>query len=142
MAARNIVFGSGNGNKEIDMIDVGAITLLPILSAMLFEVWSLTINVFGGYDFTQSLWDIGGTAISPALLIVLACVAWIFSTNILNDETEMGQYEMGAVVTALLLPLLYVFVPAVADLVNASDLLKLAATLYVSAASVFISYIG
>ncbi|ELZ09409.1 hypothetical protein C479_11335 [Halovivax asiaticus JCM 14624] len=140
MAARNITFGGGTTNNQIDLIDVAALVVVPITWALMVGVFTWQINVFGGYDFTQSLWTIAGVSISPALLLTLGGEAWIIVTNILNSKTEHGQEEMAVIGTALALPLLYVFVPAVESLVNYHDMTQLAAVLYLSAASVFVSY--
>jgi hypothetical protein len=142
MATRNIVFGSGSGNKEIDVIDIGAIVALPIAASMMFGVFSLTVDVFGGFDFTSAIWTLGGTDVTMALLLATGSVAWIAVTNFLNEDTDMGQYEAGAVVTALALPVLYQFIPAVADLVEYGDITRFGAFLYVSVAAVYISYTG
>ncbi|WP_247729896.1 hypothetical protein [Halovivax limisalsi] len=140
MATRQIAIGGGTNNNQIDLLDVLALVILPISWALQLNVFTWQINVFGGYDFNQALWTIGGVAISPALLITLAAVAWVVVTNLLNSETEHGQEEMAAIGTALALPILVVFVPAVADLVNYHDITKLAALMYVSAATVYVSY--
>lgn len=142
MGVKNIAFGSGNGNQEIDVIDIGALVLLPIAASLIFQVFSWQIQVFGGYDFTAALWTLGGIDVSAAFLITLAGVGWIVTTNIANDSTDMGQYEMAAVVTALGLPILYELVPVVYDLVMWHDLTQLLAVMYVSAAAVYVSYVG
>lgn len=142
MSVQNVLLGSGNGNKEIDLIDLAALVLVPIAASMLFGVFTLSIDVFGGYDFTEPLWTIAGADISVSLLIVVLGVAWIVSTNVANQKTDMGEYELIGVVLALLLPVLYVFVPTVAELVNWHDLMRLAGTLWTAAAAVYVSYIG
>jgi len=126
----------------VDLIDVAALVLLPMAAALIFGIFTWQIQVFGGYDFTAPIWTLGGTDISAALLVTVASIGWIAATNLANANTEMGQYEKGAVVTALLLPVLYVFVPAVADLVTWHDMMRLLALLYVSVAAVYISYVG
>lgn len=140
--ARNIAFGSGNGNQEVDIIDIAALVLLPIASSLLFGVWTWEIQVFGGYDFLAPLWTIAGVDISMALLIIVGSVAWIALTNLANKKTDMDQYEFGAVCASIALPLLFIFVPAVESLVTWHDMMRLAAVLYVSAGAVYISYVG
>ena len=142
MATRNIVFGSGNGNKEIDLIDVAALILLPGAASMIFGVFSFQVDVFGGYDFTAALWTIGGMDISLALLLAVFSVAWIAGTNLLNEQTDMGPYEAGLTITALLLPVLFQFVPAVESLIMWHGITQVGAWMYVSAAAVVVSYIG
>ena len=60
MATRKFTFGGGTGPMEIDLIDVAALMLLPIAASMIFDVFSLNINVFGGYDFVDPIWTAGG----------------------------------------------------------------------------------
>ncbi|MFC3960358.1 hypothetical protein [Halovivax cerinus] len=142
MAVRNIAFGSTNGNNEVDLVDLGALVLIPFMVSFLFQVTSFQINVFGGYDLTAPIWTVAGIDISASLLVVIAGVAWIFATNLANTRTDMEDLELAAVATALLLPILYVFVPAVESLIMWHDTTQLAATLYVSAASVYASYVS
>lgn len=139
---QNIAFGSGNGNQEVDLIDIAALVLLPIASSLMFGVWTWQIQVFGGYDFLAPMWTVAGVDISAALLIVVGSVAWISLTNLANKKTEMDEYEFGVICAAIALPVLFVFVPAVESLVTSHDLMRLAGVLYVSAAAVYVSYVG
>ncbi|MDS0475276.1 hypothetical protein [Natrinema sp. 1APR25-10V2] len=131
--------GSGNGTNEVDLVDVAALMLLPITASMIFGIFTMQINVFGGYDFTAPIWTVGGASISAALLITLFADFWILGTNVLNDQTKHEQNELIAIGLALAAPLLYVFVPAFASLVQA-DILRLALLMYVSGAAVYVSY--
>jgi len=134
--------GSGKGTKnEVDLVDVAALMLLPITASMIFGIFTMQINVFGGYDFTQAIWTIGGTGVSAALLITVFADAWIIATNLLNGDTSHEREELAAISVALLAPVLYVFVPAFADLMSA-DILRLGLLMYVAAASVYVSYTG
>ena len=140
--SRSIAFRSGNGNNEIDLIDIGALLVLPITASMIFQVFTWQINVFGQYDLTEPIWTLGGADISVALLVTVAATVWVLATNVANTETTHGQYELAVIVVAIALPLLTVFVPAVESLVMWHDLTQLAALLYVSGATVAISYLG
>ena len=142
MTVKTIAFGSGNGNKEIDVIDIAALIALPGMASLLFGIFSWQVEVFGGFDFTGALWTIAGASISVAFLGALFSVIWIVATNLMNQKTDMGQYEFAGVVTALGLPILFVFVPSVHDLVMYHGISQIAAWLYVSAAAVYISYEG
>lgn len=142
MATSGIAFGSGTGNREIDVIDILALLLLPITASMIFDVFSLEINVFGGYDMTAGIWEIGGADISVALLVTVFAVAWVLLTNVANAQTEHEGYELAIIVVAIALPVAYEFIPAIADLVQYHDLAQLMALIYVSAATVYISYVG
>lgn len=135
--------GSGRGTEnEVDLVDIAALMLVPITGAMLFGVWSMQINVFGGYDFTQPIWTVGGASISAALLITVFGDLWIIGTNLLNDQTDHETQELAAIAIALLAPIAYVFVPAFATLVDGADVIKLGMALYLAAASVYVSYTG
>ena len=118
MATRNFTLsGGGTGSKEIDLVDVAALMLLPIAASMIFEVFSLNITIFGGYDFVEPIWTLGGAPINAALLVVIGSVGWIAVTNTMNDRTEMDGIEAGIALTALGLPILFLFVPAVESLI-------------------------
>ncbi|MFC4542021.1 hypothetical protein ACFO5R_08790 [Halosolutus amylolyticus] len=128
--------------NEVDLVDVAALMLVPITGAMIFGVWSMQINVFGGYDFTQPIWTIGGADISAALLITLFGDLWIIGTNLYNQDTDHETQELAAIGFALLAPVMYVFVPAFATFVESADVIRLAMVLYLAGASVYVSYTG
>lgn len=135
-------FGNSSGKNEIDLIDVGALIFLPFFASLIFGVFSVEIGVFSGYNFTDPIWTIGGADVSFALLAAVAAIAWVLGTNILNEQTSHEGYELGAIAVALLLPVGVIFIPAVESLVFWSDLMQLVAWLYVSGATVWISYVG
>ena len=143
MSVKDVLLGSGTGTKnEIDVIDIGALVALPFVAGLIFQVWTWQIDVFGTWDLTQPLWTIAGADISIALLLGVFSLLWIGGTNLANAKTEMDEYAYGALVLALALPILVVFVPSVKNLVMWSPLMQLAAWLYVSAAAVYVSYVG
>lgn len=123
-------------------MDVIALIFLPISASMIFGIFSLEINVFGSYDFTEPIWTVGGADISVALLVTVFAVAWVLITNVMNEETEHEGYELAVIAVAILLPVAYVFVPAVESLVMWHDLMQLMALVYVAAATVWISFVG
>lgn len=143
MATRT-TFGSMNpsGQNQIDLIDVAALIFLPIAASMIFGVFSLSIDVFGNYDFTEPIWTVGGADISVALLVTVFAVGWVLATNVMNEQTQHEGYELAVIAVAILLPVAYVFVPAVESLVQWHDLTQLMALLYVSIATVWISFTG
>lgn len=142
MGVANTLMGSTAMDSEVDLIDIGAIVLLSTMAPLLFGVWSWQIEVFGGYDFSAALFVIGGINISLTLLVIIFSVGWIVLTNLINDDTDMGQYETGVVVAAIALPVLYVFVPAVEGLVTWHDMMRLAASLWVALGATYLSYVG
>lgn len=142
MAMKNVAFGSSNDNKQVDLIDIGALVLLPMFASLIFGVFTWQVTVFGGFDFTQPLWTILGADVSVSLIVSVSCIAWIVMTNLFNQQTDMTRGEVAAVGTALALPVLFVVMPAVQNLVSWHDLIRLAAWLYVSCAAVYVSYMG
>lgn len=140
MATKNLTFGGGTGKDQIDLIDVGALMLLPMAASFLFQVFTLEINVFGSYDLTSPIWVVGGMDVTIVLIVASASSAWILATNLLNDQTEHEQEELAAIGAAISLPVLYELIPAVHDLVMWNDLAQLAAVIYVSAAAVYVSF--
>ncbi len=139
----DLAMGSGRGTEnEVDLIDIAALMLLPITGAMIFGVWSMQINVFGGYDFTQPIWTIASADISAALLLTTFASGWIITTNVLNADTEHETEEFAAIIVAILAPIAYVFIPAFEALVNWHDLMRLAFTLYLAGAATYVSYTG
>ena len=125
--------------NQVDLIDVGALVGLPIFAGFVLGVWSLSINVFGGFDFAQSLYEIGGASISPALILTVACVGWIVATNEL-DGSSYDDYEKGGIAFALGVVPVYAFVPAFQTLVESSDVVRLVVWLAVAAVATYISY--
>lgn len=134
--------GSRTGENEIDLVDVFALMILPITGSLMFEVFSLEINVFGGYNLTDAIWTVGGASISLALIITVGALAWIVVTNLLNDETSHEPYEFAMIIVALGSPIGVVFIPAFESLVMWHDLTQLAFLLYLSFASVWVSFTG
>ena len=125
--------------NQVDLIDVGALVGLPIFAGFVLGVWSLSIDVFGGFDFAQSLYEVGGATISPALLLTVACVGWIVATNEL-DGSDYDKYEQGGIAFAFAVVPLYVFVPALQSVLNSSDVARLAVWLSVAGVATYISY--
>jgi len=142
MAVSDVLMGSGPNNNEVDVIDIIALVLLSVFSPLLFGVYSWQIEVFGGYDFTAPIWTLSGVDISLTLLVITASVGWVLLTNFANGDTDMEGLEAGVVIAAIGLPILYVFIPAVESLVTWHDMMRLAAVLWVTIGTVYVSYVG
>lgn len=125
--------------NEVDLIDVAALMLLPVFSGMVIGVWSFSINVFGGYDFSKALWTVGGSEISAALLLSVAAVAWILVTNEI-DGSNYESYEYGGIMAGLLLTPAFEFIPAIKDVVSSNDLLALFAWVLVAGVATWMAY--
>ncbi|OVE84321.1 hypothetical protein [Natronolimnobius baerhuensis] len=141
-AIRSIALGSGTDNNEVDLIDIGALIILPIMASMIFKVFTWQVNVFGNYDFTDPIWTIASANISVALIVTVFSSVWVLATNVANLQTDHSSYEIAVIAVAIALPLGVVFVPAVEALVMWHDLMQVAALLYVSGATVAVSYLG
>jgi hypothetical protein len=128
-------------DKQNMLLDVAALSFVPIMVSFLFGVMNLEITIFGGYDLTQPLWGwtLGGVEISVALMIVVVGTLWIVLSNEL-DGSDYESWEFAIIAFALFAPILYVFVPAFASLVEMNDISRLFWFLAVSVASVYVSY--
>jgi len=125
--------------NQVDLIDVAALVGLPIFAGFVLGVWSLSIDVFGGFDLAKSLWTVGGASISPALIGTVASVGWIVATNEL-DGSDYEQYELGGIAFALAFIPFYTFVPALQSVVNSSDVVRLIVWLAIAGVATYISY--
>ena len=125
--------------NQIDLIDIAALIGLPIFAGFVLGVWSLEITVFGGFDFAQPLWTVGGASISPALILTVASVGWIVATNQIGGA-HYEDYEKGGIAFALGVVPIYAFVPALQAVVDSSDVVRLVVWLAVAAVATYISY--
>lgn len=126
-------------NNQVDLIDVGALVIFPVMASFVLGVFSFELSVFGGYNFATPLWAGGGAEISVALLLTVGSIAWIVATNEM-DGSDYEQYEWGAIVAAFTFVPLYSFVPAFQTLLDSSDVIKFLAWLAIAAVAVYISY--
>lgn len=143
-SATKILFGTGKNRppEEIDLIDVAFVILIPAAASFLFEVFSLQVNVFGGYNVTEAIWTFSNLDISLAFLIAVFGAFWIILTNFINGDTEQMEGEIALIALAIVLPIAYEMIPAVNDLIMSHDMIQVGAWLYVSIAVVIVSYIG
>lgn len=125
--------------NQIDLVDVVPVVALPLFAGFLFGVWSLSLNIFGGFDFMQILWSGSGIEVTPALLGCVGSVAAIVATNEL-DGSDYEQYEYAAIVVVLALPLLYAVLPLVADFINGGDVWRFLAWVGTAGGASYISY--
>ncbi|AGN02820.1 hypothetical protein L593_14405 [Salinarchaeum sp. Harcht-Bsk1] len=126
--------------NQVDTIDVGALTIVPIAAAMVLGVFALNISVFGIGSLSQPIVGSGTSAITIPLVLYLGGLGWIVGTNEL-DGSDYEDYELALIGFAFLSVPMYVFVPVFADLVGISDVIRLLLALGISAAAVLISYV-
>ena len=125
--------------KQNLLIDILALTQIPWFAGMLFGVFSTSLTIFGGYDFTSPLWSFGGADISVAFLAILFGLGWIVATNEIDgSEYETPAFAAGGFV--LLSPILFVFVPSFESLVMMHGAVQLMFTVSVSAAATYLAY--
>jgi len=126
--------------NEVDVIDVAALVLLPITAGMELGVWTFSINVFGGFDFSQPLVQAGGSSLSFALVLTLAAIGWIVATNEI-DGSDYEDYETWLIGGSLAVVPAYSLIPFVGSIVDSSDIIALVVWMFVAIAAVWISYI-
>jgi amino acid transporter len=126
--------------NEIDPIDVAALVIVPIAGATSLGVFSLQVNVFGGYSIREALFTIGGVDVALPLLLTVAGIAWILGTNEI-DGSDYTQLEYGVIIAAFGVVPAYHFVPAIQNILDGSGALKLITAIGLGAATVMISYV-
>jgi len=127
-------------NNEIDLVDIGALIAIPFVAGIVFNVFTFALDVFGGYDFGQSVWSSSGTTISVALLIYLAAWGWVIATNEI-DGSDYEGYEMGLLGGGIALAPAHALIPGLRDFVASSDLIALVLYLLACGAAVYVSYV-
>jgi hypothetical protein len=126
--------------NQIDTIDLVALIALPLAAGIELGVWSLSLDAFASaFSFSDPLVTIGGSGISTAFLATMASIAGLVVSGSLTED-NFQQEEWYAIVAALLVVPLYVFVPAVGSLINYSGIIPLVVWLALSGVAVFISY--
>ena len=125
--------------KQNMLLDLAAVVLIPWMASVMFGVFDLSLNLFGGYTFDEPVFSIGEFGISVALLVVVFGLVWILLTNEL-DGSDYEPTEFAVIAFAMLLPLLYVFVPAVESMVMWNDYSQFFFTLAVAVATAYISF--
>jgi hypothetical protein len=126
---------------KIDTPDLAALTALPIFAGIELGVWSLELDVFGGFSFGQELLSLGGASITLSFVLVLLSIGALVAQGQLSPDnfSQEEWYVIGG--SAAIVPLT-VFVPAVESLMNMADVVPLIAWVAISGAAVYISYQG
>jgi len=127
--------------NQIDTVDLGALIVLPIAAGMVLGVWSLSLDVFGGFDFSQALVTFGGAEITLPFIAVIASIAALVAQGQLSQGNYQDE-EWYVIAGSMAVVPLYVFVPAVNELVGMADAIPLVLWLAISGAAVYISYKG
>jgi len=125
--------------NQIDAIDLVALIVLPLAAGIELGVWTLSLDVFGSFDFGQALVSFGSVDISIAFLATLASIGALVAQGQLS-QGNYKQEEWYLIAGSMAIVPLYVFVPLVQDLVAMSDIIPLVVWLALSVSSVYISY--
>mgnify|MGYP006269941871 CR=1 FL=1 len=125
--------------NQIDEIDLVALIVLPLAAGIELGVWTLSLDVFGGFDFGQALLSLGSVDISIAFIATMASIAALVAQGQLSQD-DYQEEEWYIIAGSMAIVPLYVFVPLVQTLVEMSDIIPLVVWLALSVASVYISY--
>ena len=125
--------------NQIDEIDLVALIVLPLAAGIELGVWTLSLDVFGGFDFSSALLSLGSVDISIAFVAVLASIGALVAQGQLS-QGDYQQEEWYLIAGSMAVVPLYVFVPLFQDLIMMSDIIPLVVWLALSVSSVYISY--
>lgn len=137
MATKNSEWISGPDN--IDTIDLAALVAFPVVAGIIFGIFSLSIDVFGGFSLADTALTIGNTSITWGMIVAILSIGWIVGTNEINGS-DYDQWEYGVILFAFLSVPAHEFIPQVQNYVAANDALALGLWLAVSIAAVYVSY--
>lgn len=124
---------------QIDEIDLVALIVLPLAAGIELGVWTLSLDVFGSFDFGQALVSFGGVDISIAFVATMASIGALVAQGQLS-QGDYKKEEWYVIAGSMAVVPLYVFVPLIQDLITMSDIIPLVVWLALSVASVYISY--
>ena len=127
--------------NQIDEIDLISLVMLPLAAGIVFGVWSLSLDVFGGFSLDQTLIEVGGTVITLAAVLAVASIGALVAQGHLS-QGDYQKEEWYVIAGSMAVVPLYVFVPLVQDLFAMSDLIPLGVWVALSGVSVYISYKG
>jgi hypothetical protein len=125
--------------NQIDAIDIVALIVLPLAAGIKLGVWTLSLDVFGTFDFGQALVSFGEVDISIAFIATLASIGTLVAQGQLS-QGDYKQEEWYLIAGSMAIVPIYVFVPLVQDLFAMSDIIPLVVWLALSVSSVYISY--
>ena len=125
--------------NQIDAIDIVALIVLPLAAGIELGVWTLSLDVFGSFDFGQALVSFGEVDISIAFVAALASIGTLVAQGQLS-QGDYTQEEWYLIAGSMAIVPIYVFVPLVQDLFAMSDIIPLVVWIALSVSSIYISY--
>lgn len=126
---------------KIDNIDLVSLVLLPLAAGVELGVWTLSLNSLFPFSFSDTVFSIGGTPISLAMIGALASIGALFVTGQL-DGNKFRDEEWYVIAGSIAALPVYRFVPAFQNLIDGIPLLAFTLWLMLSGAAVYISYKG
>ena len=125
--------------NQIDEIDLVALIVLPLAAGIELGVWTLSLDVFGSFDFGQALVSLGSVDISIAFVATMASIGALVAQGQLSQGDYQDE-EWYLIAGSMAVVPLYVFVPLFQNLVAMSDIIPLVVWVALSVSSVYISY--
>lgn len=126
-------------SNEVDLVDVAPLVLFPIAAGVVFGVWTLSVNVFGGWSPSDILFSAAGIDWTWGFLIAMLSIVAIVGTNEI-DGSDYETWEFGVIAFAFFSVPLYKFVPAFENAVSGSDALLLGLFMVSSFAAAYVAY--
>lgn len=126
---------------KVDSEDALVFALFGLAAAATVGIADVTIL---GYSFSDTLFNLAGTAITIASTVSIAAFGWVVYTNQvgMEDIQKLDQeYYIAVIVTAVLIVGIP-FVPSLHDFVTSSDYVALGAIAVESAGLVAVSYMA
>lgn len=125
--------------SQVDVEDIAPVALYPVALGIMLGVFSMSVSVFGGFDFTSTLFSFSSLTVTLAGLLSLAAGVAIIVTNEI-DGSDYEQWEYGVILAVFLFPVGHMLIPAVSDAVAANDIVAFAVWAIATVASVYVSY--
>lgn len=125
--------------NEVDLIDLAPLVLFPIAAGVVLEVWTLQLNVFGGWSPSDVLFTAAGVDWTWGFLIAMASVVAIVGTNEI-DGSEYDTWEYAVVAFSFMIVPLYEFVPAFKNVATTHDSIVFGLFVLTAFAAAYVAY--
>lgn len=124
---------------EVDLIDLLPLALFPIAAGVVFEVFTFSLDVFGGWSPSEVLFSAAGTDWTWGFIIAMLALVSIVATNEI-DGSEYEDWEYFAIIFAFATVPLYKFVPSFQNLVNHHDAVVFTVFILTAIAAAWVAY--
>lgn len=136
MSTTNIELFGGEG--ELDLIDMAALVLFPVMAGMIYGIFSFTIDLWD-FSFTDVAFTLGGFELTWAFVVSMAAFLWVVVTNQLN-QADYEDWEYGVIAFAFLAIPAYLYVEQFAVFVDGNPWVGFGLWILVSVSAVWVSY--